>query len=90
MEEAAVTEEISSEQHQNIPDNVQGMLQLLEQDIDILVHDDGLVQSILTEVQDSLTPNLALVLAPAPYIKGFQHQIMEAKKRIADRATRQS
>jgi hypothetical protein len=75
MEGAIGVEEISSNQHQNIPDiiksKLQGMLQLLEQDLDVLVQDAGLLRSILAKVKNSLTPDLALVMAPAAYIEGF-------------------
>ncbi|PAN05976.1 hypothetical protein PAHAL_1G184500 [Panicum hallii] len=93
-EEVIGTEEISSEQHQSIPNSVkfklQGMLQLLEQDLDSLVQDAGPIRSILAEVKDLLTPNLALVLALAAYIKGFEPLILEAKRSIAHHATHQS
>lgn len=54
------------------------------------MQDVGLIQFILTKVRDLLTPKLALVLTPVAYIKGFQPLILEAKKQIADRATRQN
>jgi flagellar motor switch/type III secretory pathway protein FliN len=66
------------------------MLQLLEQDLDSLVQDAGPIRSILAEVKDLLTPNLALVLALAAYIKGFEPLILEAKRSIAHHATHQS
>jgi hypothetical protein len=44
-DEAPGTEKISSEQYQSIPNSIkfklQGMLQLLEQDLDVLVQDAG-------------------------------------------------
>jgi hypothetical protein len=88
-EEAAGAEEISPEQPQSIPDSIkfklQGMLQLHEQVLDVLVQDVGPVQSILAKVKNSLVHDLALVLAPAAYIEGFQHLISKARSRIADR-----
>jgi hypothetical protein len=46
-EEEPSTEEITSEQYHNIPDSdkfkLQGMLQLLEQDIDVLVQNAELI-----------------------------------------------
>jgi hypothetical protein len=66
------------------------VLRLLEEDLDILVQDAGPIRSILAEVKDLLTPDLALVLALTAYTEGFQSLILEAKKRIADRVARQS
>jgi hypothetical protein len=94
-EESASIEEISSEQYQGIiyddaKFNLQGILQLFEQDIDVLVQDAGPIRFILSEVRVLLTPELALVLTPVAYVKGFQPIILEAKKQIADRAACQN
>jgi hypothetical protein len=92
-EDVTGTEEISSEQHQDISDDVkfklQCILQLHEQDIDVLVQDARPIRSTLTEVRNLLTPELALVLTPAAYVEGFQPLVLEGKRRIADRAARQ-
>lgn len=52
------------------------MLQLLNQDISSLV-------------EDQLTSELASVLTLTAYIEGYQPQVLEAKKCIVDRASRQ-
>jgi hypothetical protein len=69
---------------------LQGILQLLDQDIDILVQVVGPILSIFAKVRDLLPPDLASVLTLVAYIEGFQPLVLEAKKRIADRAARQS
>lgn len=66
------------------------MFHFLEQDKDILVQDVRPIRSILAEVKDLLTLNRTLVLALAAFIEGFQPLISKARKRIADRATRQN
>jgi hypothetical protein len=38
---------------------------------------------------DLVTPELASTLTPAAYIEGHQPQILEAKKRMANRVARQ-
>lgn len=49
-----------------------------------------LVQSVLSEVKGLLPLDLILVLASVAFIEGFQPLVSEAKKRIADHATRRS
>lgn len=75
MEEAVGAEEISPEQPQSIPDSIkfklQGVLQLHEQDLDVLVQDVGVVRSILAEVKNSFVHDLALVLVRQLTLRAF-------------------
>jgi chromosome segregation ATPase len=62
------------------------MLILLDQNIEQLVQDDGLIRDLFLRIRGHLLETAIEALVPAAYIESQQFEVLKAKQRLADRS----
>ncbi|CAN6381131.1 unnamed protein product [Urochloa humidicola] len=85
-EEISSTDASAALPSNDVKSVLQSILPLLDKPVDDLVQDAELIRSLYQQVKGRLPPEVETALIPAAFFESRQPQVLQARKRIADRA----